>query len=363
MKMSNFAYMKNRCLIFLLVLVSFNSIMGQWKTQVLFPGDSSFILTSKLIDYYKPSVVLDYTNARVKMYTEIYNVHDTVSCVYSKHSLYLDPSSSDPIGYIFKSGSANGINCEHTFPQSKGAETGNARSDMHHLYPARAAVNEARLNYPFGDIDDKKTNHWFYKTQDLTLKPSKDVDEYSESINSVFEPREDHKGNVARAIFYFFTMYQLQSDAVFFESMRPTLCNWHQLDPVDSLEWTRTYMIAKYQDNKPNPFVLDCSLARRTFCNLNSSCTPSTNIELTESQIHLLTNPVHDELQIQISDFSLNLHSIQITDITGVTSYTFNPAVTDAKLNFDTNGLPSGCYILVIRTVDNKIWRRVFVKG
>ena len=158
-------------------------------------------------------------------------------------------------------------------------------------------------------------------------------------------------------------MYQLQSDAVFFESMRPTLCNWHQLDPVDSLEWTRTYMIAKYQDNKPNPFVLDCSLTRRTFCNLNSSCTPSANIELTESQIHLLTNPVHDELQIQISDFSLNLHSIQITDITGKSSYFFNPSITDTKLNIGTDGIPSGCYVLVIRTVDNKIWRRVFVKG
>ncbi|MFN8329951.1 MAG: hypothetical protein U0T81_01815 [Saprospiraceae bacterium] len=37
-------------------------------------------------------------------------------------------------------------------------------------------------------------------------------------------------------------------------------------DPVDSLEWKRTFMISQYQDGKANPFVLDCTLPQRCYC-------------------------------------------------------------------------------------------------
>jgi hypothetical protein len=263
---------------------------GQWKTMDVFKSDTGFFLITKLAQNYKPTQVLDYSQARVKMYTEIYNIKDTVYCVYSKHALYLSPSSVDPIGDLIKNGNSNGINCEHTFPQSKGADIGNARSDMHHLYPSRAAVNEARSNYPYAEINDSNTDHWYYKTQNLTTKPSSLVNEYSEGISNQFEPREDHKGNVARAIFYFFTMYEFQSDASFFNSMKTTLCDWHNYDPVDSLEWERTFAIAKYQDNKANPFVLDCSLAKRAYCpNLQICKINSNTIDLFDQ-----INPYYD---------------------------------------------------------------------
>ncbi|HEX5625484.1 MAG TPA: endonuclease, partial [Saprospiraceae bacterium] len=203
------------------------NLSGQYQQQLLFPGDSSFQLLQKIVQAYKPLVVLDYASAREKMYTEIYNLRDSVSCVYTRHQLFLDPSSQDPIGYLFKNGNANGINCEHTYPQSKGADQGNARSDMHHLFPARAAVNEARSNNPFADIRDASTDTWFYRSFSQSNIPSSQIDEYSESTGSQFEPREDHKGNVARAVFYFYSMYELQADRNFFESMRPVLCDWH----------------------------------------------------------------------------------------------------------------------------------------
>ena len=54
--------------------------------------------------------------------------------------------------------------------------------------------------------------------------------------------------------------------------MRRTLCQWHLADPVDSLEWARSHVISTYQENKANPFVLDCSLARRCFCPAIPDC-------------------------------------------------------------------------------------------
>lgn len=257
---------------FCILIASSLPLSAQFRQVVIYPGDSSYALIQKLVDAYKPLVVLDYSTARTKMYTQIYNQDDSVACVYSGHHLYLDPLSPDPIGYLSKNGNDNGINCEHSYPQSKGADWGNARSDMHHLFPTRAAVNEARSNFPFAEIVDSKTETWYYRSFGINRKPSENIDGYSESIQGYFEPREDHKGNVARAVFYFFTMYELQADRNFFESMRQTLCQWHLADPVDSLEWSRSHLIGSYQEDKANPFVLDCSLARRCFCPAIPDC-------------------------------------------------------------------------------------------
>jgi hypothetical protein len=276
--------------------------VAQWKNQTLFPGDSGYFLLAKISSQFKPSNVLDYSNARIKMYKEIYNQNDTIFCVYSGHSLYLDPLSPDPIGYLSKNGNANGINCEHTFPQSKGADQGNARSDMHHLFPARAAVNEARSNFPYAEIEDRKTQSWFYKNSSINTIPQIHIDWYSESTSNAFEPREDHKGNVARAIFYFMAIYDLQADRTFFEMMKPTLCDWHESDPVDSTEWSRSQMIGKYQEGKANPFVLDCSLARRTFCPQLPDCSSFT---ATRSIPNLIVKEVYfsqdNHLNIELS--------------------------------------------------------------
>ena len=70
-------------------------------------------------------------------------------------------------------------------------------------------------------------------------------------------------------MFYFYTMYKAQADlanSTFFEAQRETLCLWHYADPVDSLEWARTFLIAGFQQGKPNPFVLDCTLPERSYC-------------------------------------------------------------------------------------------------
>ena len=337
-------------------LFLFLKLEAQWKQLPVFPTDSGYLLLNKLILQYKPVNVLDYSNARIKMYSEIYNVHDTVYCVYSNHGLYLSPNSSDPIGDLVKNGSANGINCEHTFPQSKGAETGNAKSDMHHLYPARAAVNEARSNYPFAEINDSNTDKWYYKTSELLLKPNKDIDEYSEGISGSFEPREDHKGNVARAIFYFFTMYELQSDKTFFEQMKPTLCSWHLKDPVDSMEWSRTYSIAKYQDQKPNPYVLDCSLARRTFCPGQSQCSKNTNTKsVFLGQLQSSPNPTMQG--VRLTEISAEeLLGIELIDANGKKSIcSFFPQEQGIYIELNP-GLESGIYILHLLAKNGAQW-------
>jgi len=101
------------------------------------------------------------------------------------------------------------------------------------------------------------------------VKPVTNIDLYSEYKTGVFEPREDVKGDIARAMFYFWTIYRddaVEADPLFFDLMKDNLCLWHEEDPVDPFEILRTQRIATYQDGKENPFILDCSLVKRAYC-------------------------------------------------------------------------------------------------
>ena len=262
-----------RFLISLIILLYILPLQGQFHEDVLAGMEGSELLNA-LQDNYTPVFILTYSQARDKMYREIDNVNDTVTCVYSGHKKYLRPNTTNAIGDLLEGG-ANGINCEHTYPQSLGAGDGNARTNMHHLYPARDAVNSARSNYPFKEIDDNQTDDWYFEDSKQTSIPTSNIDAYSERDGNRFEPRESHKGDVARSVFYFYTIYRSQAiaaDPNFFNLMDDDLCDWHLLDPVDQKEWDRTYDIAVYQENLVNPFVLDCTLAERLYCDGQAAC-------------------------------------------------------------------------------------------
>ena len=70
---------------------------------------------------------------------------------------------------------------------------------------------------------------------------------------------------MARTMFYFYTMYLDIADEYFFEVQKDILNTWHAQDPVNEDEISRTWQIAEYQENKPNPFILDESLVERSY--------------------------------------------------------------------------------------------------
>lgn len=248
--------------------------------QPVFPGFTGAELIDSISLNYRPNVVLDYTNSRDTLYMLLAEKDDSVRCIYSGHTLYLDPTQ-DPTQYVYQNGGTNGINAEHSYPQAKGATVGtNAHSDMHHLYPTRILVNEARGDKPYAEIPDAQTQKWFVNNQVFTSIPTQHIEQYAESTANAFEPREVSKGDVARSVFYFYTVYRgqaNQADPNFFDLQRATLCQWNAQDPADSTELRKTWRIASYQDGKPNPFVLDCTLASRSWCpEVAPSCLVST---------------------------------------------------------------------------------------
>ena len=274
--------MKIRLFIGFCLLVSV-SCFAQLQQNV-FPDLEGEDLRVAVKENFKPATVLQFSRARDTLFSVVYGRNDSLSCVYTGHTIYLNPNQ-DPTQAAYLDGSPNGINTEHTYPQAYGAANGNARADMHHLFPTRTPVNTDRNNLPFGEIPDGQTERWYYLNQETGSIPSQNIDKYSEIIETRFEPREDHKGNVARAMFYFYTMYTAEANAAnssYFESQRATFCEWHYGEPVDQEEWDRSWQIASYQDGKPNPFVLDCSLAARLYCpefEANCQISPTEDLE------------------------------------------------------------------------------------
>jgi hypothetical protein len=136
---------------------------------------------------------------------------------------------------------------------------------MHALRPCKDNVNSARNNKPFNEVVDPEATTWYWQDNQTSNIPSSNIDEYSENHNSYFEPREDRKGDIARTMFYFYTMYLDVADEYFFEEQKEILNTWHDQDPVNEDEVFRTWQIAEYQENKPNPFILDETLVERAY--------------------------------------------------------------------------------------------------
>ncbi len=188
--------------------------------------------------------VLSYDEARKVMFGNLFlenlgNKKYEVKDVYC--NIRIDQSSGAGPGNI---PNQKVINCEHTWPQSKFSKefpSGTQKTDLHHLFPVDMKANSTRGNNPFAEV---KGNPTHVDCSDSQIGKSID-----DSVKS-FEPPVEHRGNVARAMYYFSTRYKMPIDfsqARFFKK-------WNKEDPVDDEERLRNNKIMSIQGNR-NPFI------------------------------------------------------------------------------------------------------------
>ncbi|PLX22349.1 MAG: hypothetical protein C0599_06560 [Salinivirgaceae bacterium] len=229
---------------FLFLFSFFSSVYAQTPPSNLSGQDLRTWLKQNYYD--GKHQTLGYTTARKYLYNYIDNDNGVITCVYSGVQV------NSPYGGTTTYPAP--INCEHTVPQSLFNEANPMVSDIHHLYPTYENWNSTRSNHPFAEINDSQTEKWMYLTNSQTTIPSSNIDAYSEYANSEFEPREDHKGNVARAIFYFYTMYPTQAGDMSLVADINEIYQWHLDDPVDAEEIARNGRIENYQGDR-NPYI------------------------------------------------------------------------------------------------------------
>ena len=186
-----------------------------------------------------------------------------------------------------------GINQEHIWAKSHGFDTkgsdgtGGARGDPMHLWAGNGWANHEHSNYFFAYVDENRSYSdagTKYDTAwgNLTGKPQN----ISTSNETVFEPQDSDKGDIARAIFYMAARYNYYSgsDSTPIDGNNPNLVlandlsensrtgtssatspfamgllsdllAWNKLDPVDEYETHRNNLLYKNFTNNRNPFI------------------------------------------------------------------------------------------------------------
>lgn len=173
----------------------------------------------------------------------------------------------------------SGCNIEHSFAKSWwGGSTNDAYKDCYHLNPSNSTANSARSNYPLGVPEkDIKTSG--------SLKIGKRHHEELNVDHGVFEPKDEYKGDFARAYFYMATCYGKDKDGNYdqvcskyqgwrldnkdvgskfamqndnYLEFQPweqeVLITWHRQDPVSVKEIKRADAVSDFQHNR-NPFI------------------------------------------------------------------------------------------------------------
>ena len=172
-----------------------------------------------------------------------------------------------------------GCNIEHSFAKSwwGGAEN-DAYKDCYHLNPSNSTANSARSNYPLG-VPEKEIKLSGSLRVGKKHHPTMNVDHF------VFEPKDEYKGDFARAYFYMATCYGHWSDGThdpvcskyqgwrldngdvgskfamqnenyleFQPWEQEVLIQWHRQDPVSIKEIRRMDAVSNFQHNR-NPFI------------------------------------------------------------------------------------------------------------
>ena len=149
-------------------------------------------------------------------------------------------------------------NREHLMPQSVYSEAYPMRSDVHQVIPSDGYVNNRRGSYAFGEVSSPT---W---TSNNGSKVGPNT--FGSYSGTVFEPIDEFKGDIARALLYFAVRYETQvaswshamlngtSDQVFDDWFLDLLLDWHANDPVVQAEIDRNNAAYNFQGNA-NPFI------------------------------------------------------------------------------------------------------------
>jgi hypothetical protein len=180
-----------------------------------------------------PYTVLGYNTARDRMFETVDDYGgDTIECIYTGRKIHA----------VNRTEAQNqGFNTEHTWPQSFFNSNDPMVSDLNHLFPTDEPANSARSNYPFGFVVSNIT--WQVGGSKLGRDSSNVI---------VFEPRDKHKGNCARAMFYFVIRHQNWGNFLT-ASQEGALRKFSLIDTVDAKERLRNDRVKQFQNNR-NPF-------------------------------------------------------------------------------------------------------------
>lgn len=294
------------------------------------------------------------------------NDQRVITCVYSGHNqVYTEPFDWTQTGF-----SREHSYCHQWMPTYP-STTGDEYQDYHQLFPTdQNNANAIRSNYPLGEVAN--ATYTF-----MGCKLGTDV--YG---NTVFEPRDQHKGDAARAIMYEAVCYTSVggswalpnpiSGTIPYGQDQNILKKWHYQDLPDNWEIARNDFIDSLQGNR-NPFVdsvqFACYIDFSTMTYINSPAVPCNTLGLNEADkyedySYLYPNPNQGMFTLNYSSAKSQQVSIDIFDMLGnvvfTRTYAVNTGVNPLQMNFQD--LKKGVYFVQILGENSKAVEKLVIE-
>lgn len=262
--------MKKNLLIFLCLIAGFSFSEAQYKEgyydalngkkkEALKAAVKTCVSSHTRLEYYPLPNNWRYTDT----YPELYNGNLRWWEMYS-NNIYLILENQSPTSSF----SANKMQREHSVPKSwwkrnNDVEYTPAYTDLWNLYPSDGTCNQAKSNYPFGEIEEGRATF-----DNGSGKVGVPASGQGGGAPLVFEPADEYKGDFARSIFYMacvyddlpwvttyvYNMFQQNTWPTLKGWAYETLLAWHRSDPVSQKELDRNNAVESQQNNR-NPFI------------------------------------------------------------------------------------------------------------
>lgn len=267
-----------------------------------------------------------------------------VTCVYSgENKIYTEP-------FDF---TANGYSREHTYPHSwmptNPAQSLPEYNDYHHLFPTNQnQANALRSNFPLGKVVNQTAGY-------LGCKFGTDA-----NGRQVFEPRDEHKGDAARAMMYEAICYTtvggnwgfpnpINTSNIQYGQDQAILKQWNTQDLPDAYEISRNDYLDSLQENR-NPFVDNPNFA--CFVNFTNmsyetlGCTADVEEALLNGFI-LYPNPAANTLYMNVDATTITGYQIISMDGKVVKSAS---DINEILIELDIKDLETGSYLVKVKT-------------
>lgn len=335
-------------------------------------SDTSFI--TKLHNLTYPHVQQTYSNYASKfiqpfLARDTVNGKQVVSCVYSgENKVYTQPWSWTTTGF-----SREHTYCQSWMPTVNAGNFDNSPeySDYHQLFPVNQnKANAVRSNYPLGEVVSVTDA---YKDAKFGL---------DKNGQQVYEPRDAHKGDAARALMYQAICYNGISGnnwgfpnpisaTVPYGQNQEILKKWHYQDPPDNFEIARNDFLDSLQKNR-NPFIdvpeFACYINFNNMRYIASPAIPCNQVSTEEQDVSknyfsIAANPNDGHFELRYIASSSQLLTIRILSLKGTTVYQTQKQCVFAEndIEIKLSAIDAGLYFIELKSESTSITQKLII--
>ncbi|WP_339835376.1 endonuclease [uncultured Flavobacterium sp.] len=292
-----------------------------------------------------------------------------------------NPTGSDSYEYTSTSqqcgnysGEGSCYNREHLVPQSyfDNYAVDPMKNDGHFVVPSDGYVNGQRNNFPFGKVGSAS-----WTSTNGSKKGNNLNSGYSAGYsNTVFEPIDEFKGDIARSLFYFATRYEnimsnfytttgASTDAkvmfdgsnnkAFSDTFLNILITWHTNDPVSAKEIAINNRVFQHQANR-NPFIDHPEYVCQIWPTQCAALSTQDFVSL--DGISVYPNPSNNH-SINIQS-EVALDEIQLINLNGQLIQVINKPVFNNN-TYTIDNLPQGFYLLRLSSENQSVTKKIIV--